>query len=367
MACDSMEDFNTQKITEESGDVVAENAQYPITENMTVDLELPELEDVDHPLVPELDTSYKLREINGTSDLKLLSFVINDPDYFAMLEGEAGVGKNMAIKAIAAASNWPMIRVNFSVGTTYQSLVGRYAPADANDTEDETYERTEAVRKTAQRIYESNDNVDFEKALELASHAVPQGSSFQWVDGLLTRAVKNGWMFVADEINAADEEAVMPLNGLTEDRDSRYLTIEERSEVIEPHPRFRFIATRNPVTYSGVSEMNAALESRAYVVKFDYHEEEAIQEIITDNTNILENEGENELEQLVSLAQDIRQFEQEGNDYITKISTRDLLKVGRLTDIMGIRDATMTVFMGIADSTDEDAIKEMINTQRFHK
>lgn len=360
-----MNDFNTQKITQESGEVIENSAVFNVNERLDINLNLPELEDVDHPLVPGVNDSYKLREINGTQDLKLLSYVINDPDYFAMLEGEAGVGKNMAIKTIAAASNWPMVRVNFSVGTTYQSLVGRYAPVDSGDTEEQTLDRTEAVRKTAQRIFEENEEVTFDKALELASNSVPSGSSFQWVDGLLTRAVKNGWMFVADEINAADEEAVMPLNGLTEDRDSRYLTIEEKSEVIEPHPRFRFIATRNPITYAGVSEMNSALESRAYVIEFGYHENAAIQEIIADNTNILENEVERNLEELVKLAQDIRRMEQEGNDYITKISTRDLIKVGRLTDIMDIEDAAKTVLLGIADPTDEHSIREMINTQGF--
>lgn len=362
-----MNDFNTRKITLESGEAVNEQAEFEITDNVSIELNLPELEDVDHPLVPEVNDSYKMREINGTEDLKLLSYVVNDPDFFAMLEGEAGVGKNMAIKTIASVSNWPMVRVNFSVGTTYQSLVGRYAPVDSGGTEEETLDRTEAVRKTAQRIYERDDGdvVQFDKALELASHSIPDGSSFRWVDGLLTRAVKNGWMFVADEINAADEEAVMPLNGLTENRDSRYLTIEEKSEVIEPHPRFRFIATRNPITYAGVSEMNSALESRSYVIEYGYHEDEAIEEIIAQNTDILGNEGEHNLEQLVELAQDIRGMEQEGNDIITKISTRDLIKVGRLTDIMDIEDAAKTVFLGVADPTDKHGIREMINTQDF--
>ncbi len=360
-----MSNITTHKITEESGEETGEKSEYNINDNYSVVLNIPELKDINHPLVPEVNNDYKLRTINGVYDLELLSFVINDPDYFAMLEGEAGVGKNMAIKTIAAVSNWPMIRVNFSVGTTYQSLVGRYAPVDSEDTEEETIDRVEAIRKTALRMYEDEPNLTLEKAMELASHSIPNGSSFRWVDGLLTKAVRNGWMFVADEINAADEEAVMPLNGLTEDRDSRYLTIEEKSEVIEPHPRFRFVATRNPISYAGVSEMNAALESRAYVIEFNYHEAEAIAEILRTKTNIVENESEKALTQLVSLAQDIRRMEQEGNQFVTKISTRDLLKVSRLTDIMGIREATKTIFLGIADPTDKQSLKEMIDTQRF--
>jgi MoxR-like ATPase len=360
-----MANFQTQEITEESGEPTGDNATYDLGAGMTIDLEVPELEDVGHPLVPDQNQDYMMREINGTQDLKLLSYVIDDPDFFAMLEGEAGVGKNMAVKTIASAANWPMVRVNFGVGTTYQNLVGRYAPVDKGDTEEEALERSEAVRKTAQRMFEENESMTMDKAVELASRSLPQGSNFEWQDGLLTLAVKNGWMFIADEINAADEEAVMPLNGLTEDRDSRYLTIEEKSEVITPHPRFRMIATRNPLTYAGVSEMNAALESRSYVIEFDYHENKAIEDIIKKRTDIVENESEEALQSLVSLAQDIRRQEQSGNEIMSKVSTRDLLKVGRLTDIMDIRNATKTVLMGIADPTDKDSIRELVETQRF--
>ena len=358
------QNYTTEKINEESGKQMDQKAEFQATEDHSIELHLPKLEDVQHPLVPnDKQNNYKLREINGTTDLQLLSYVVNDPDYFAMLEGEAGVGKNMAIDVLCNSANWPRVRVNFGIGTTYQNLVGRYAPVEEGDIVDETVSRINAVEKTAQRI--ENNNIDSETARKRAEKTLPEGSKFKWSDGLLTKAVKNGWMFIADEINAADNEAILPLNGLTENNQDRYLTIEEKSEIIHPHENFRMIATRNPLTYAGVSEMNAALESRAYVVQFDYHENGAIEEILKDNTNILENESENALKQLVSLAQDIRRMEQEGNQFVTKISTRDLLKVGRLTDIMNIRDATKTVFLGIADPTDKQSLKEMINTQKF--
>lgn len=357
-----MENYTVNDIEEESGSVIADETKFKINDNFSVTLPINQLEDIGHPLVPEVNDEYQMREIQGLFDLELISYPIQDPDYFTMLEGEAGVGKNMALKVIAQASNWPMIRVNFGVGTTYQSLVGRYAPVE--DSDDDGIERVEAVKKTAQRIWSDSD-IEMEKALELASLSLKEGSSFRWVDGLLTRAVKNGWMFVADEINAADEEALMPLNGLTENRDSRYLTIEEKSEVITPHENFRFIATRNPVTYAGVSEMNSALQSRAYVIEIPYHENEAIEEIVSKNSNIIENEGENALKQLVNLAESIRIQEKSGNQIMTKISTRDIIKVARLTDIMDIRQAVKTIFLGVADPTDKESIKEEINTQNF--
>jgi len=98
----------------------------------------------------------------------------------------------------------------------------------------------------------------------------------------------------------------------------------------------------------------------------NYHENEAIEEIIQEKTNIVENESEEALKQLVSLAQDIRRMEQEGNQFVTKISLRSLLKIGKLTDIMDIRNASKTVLLGIADPTDRQSLKEMINTQKFN-
>jgi MoxR-like ATPase len=360
-----MPNHQTQEITEESGEPTGDNATFDLGAGMEIDLEVPELEDVGHPLVPDQNQDYMMREINGTQDLKLLSYVIDDPDFFAMLEGEAGVGKNMAVKTIASAANWPMVRVNFGVGTTYQNLVGRYAPVDNEDTTEEALERSEAVRKTAQRMFEENESMTMDKAVELASRSLPSGNSFQWQDGLLTMAVKHGWLFVADEINAADEEAIMPLNGVTEDRNSRYLTIEELSQVIDPHPNFRFVATRNPVSYAGVSEMNDALQSRSYVIEFNYHENEALEEILENNSDIIQNESEAALQSLVSLIQDIRRQEQSGNEIITRVSARDAIKICRLTDIMEIREAAKTVIMGIADPTDKDSLRELIETQRF--
>jgi len=360
-----MSNYNTENIDKESGEQTDEYAQFNIGAGNSIDLHLPKLEDVGHPMVPEDKGNYRLREINGTTDLELLSYVVNDPDYFAMLEGEAGVGKNMSIDVLCANANWPRVRVNFGVGTTYQNLVGRYAPAGDEDTVDQAVSRDEAVQTTAERIQANNELPDDNLAYQRAKDVLPESGTFVWQDGILTQAVKNGWMFVADEINAADTEAILPLNGVTENQDDRYLTIEEKSEVITPDSRFKFIATRNPVTYSGVSEMNSALESRSYVIQYDYHDSKALQEIISDNSNIVQNESQEALESLVQLAQDIRQQEQSGNSVVTSISSRSLIKVGRLTDIMDIREAVKTVFLGLADPTDEQSIKEMVETQRF--
>lgn len=363
MGCTTMEsnNFEVASISQESGEPTEEKA---VVEGIPT--HLPVLEDVGHPLVRENDHTYILREMEGgVSDVELVSFVLEDEDFFVVLEGEAGVGKNMSISVLAEAANWPMTRVNFGAGTEYSQLIGRYAPVEDSSTEDQTVERVEAVRNTAQRFFEQNEKMDMEKAVELASNAIPNASSFEWKDGILTKAVKNGWMFVADEINAADESELMPLNGLTEDRDSQYLSIEERSEIIKPHPNFRFIATQNPDDYAGTSALNDAFQSRGYVIEYDYLPEDAELNILKERTNIIENVGEESTKNLIRFANDIRRQEQSGNDYLTKISTRTLIKTAKLTDIMGIKEAIRIVFLGEAYKEDEDAIKEDLRSRNF--
>jgi len=345
--------FEVESIDRESGEPTDENAT---VEGMTT--HLPVLEDVDHPLVPETEHTYILREQEGdVSDVELVSFVMEDEDFFVILEGEAGVGKNMSVSALAEAANWPMTRVNFGVGTTYSELVGRYAPVENGGTEKHAVERAEAIQNTARRLCDK-ERMEWDNAVELAAQAIPEGSNFEWKDGILTKAVKNGWIFVADEINSADESAIMPLNGLVEDRSSRYLTIEEKSEVIKPHPRFRFVATQNPSGYAGVSELNDAFQSRGYTIEYNYLPLEAELAILKDRTDIIENVGEESAKNLIQFANDIRRQEQSGNTLLSKISSRELIKAAKLTNIMDLKDAIRTVFIGAAYEEDKDAIRE---------
>lgn len=356
------ENYQIHSIEQESGKPTGEQASVNLG-GYDVDLHVPKLEDVDHPQVPEVDGEYIARELNGKTDLEVLSYAINDPDFFAMLEGEAGTGKNLSIEKVLSLANWPRVRVNFSISSSYESLVGRFAPVESTDIEEDTFERAEVIENVGNRLAKTQSKVA--NPQEVAESAIPDASTFRWVDGLLTKAVKYGWAFVADEINAGEADALMPLNGLTEDRNSRYLTIEEKGEVIEPHERFRFLATRNPVGYAGTADMNSALESRAYIIQYDYHEAEALEEIIKNKTDIENNTDSSSIGSLVNLAQAIRQQEQKGTQYVTKISTRDLIKVGRLTDIMPIREATKTVFLGVADATDKGAIRDEIKATNF--
>lgn len=47
---------------------------------------------------------------------------------------------------------------------------------------------------------------------------------------------------------------------------------------------------------------------------------------------------------------------------MTPISTRDLIKIGKMADIMGLNQATHLILEGIAKPTDEAVLSKMVDT-----
>lgn len=89
-------------------------------------------------------------------------------------------------------------------------------------------------------------------------------SMFEWVDGPLVLAMKQGDIFLLDEVNLAEDAVIERLNSVLES--NRELTLAEKggivSEKIIAHPNFRFLATMNPGGDYGKRELSPALRSR---------------------------------------------------------------------------------------------------------
>ena len=89
---------------------------------------------------------------------------------------------------------------------------------------------------------------------------------FEWQDGPLVTAMKEGDMFVLDEINLAEDAVIERLNSVLES--GREITLAEKggltasSEKIIAHPNFKFLATMNPGGDFGKRELSPALRSR---------------------------------------------------------------------------------------------------------
>ena len=294
------------------------------------------LEDIGHPLVPTPDGDYVMRPLDYSDtsdygpeeddedgmtvlDLDYIGWTIQHPDFFTMLIGGTGTGKNAAIKELASENHVPTVRVNFGLGTSYEDLVGSYAPK-----QDE--------------------------------------KGFEFVYGLLAQCVKNGWWFIADEVNAAPPEVMVQLNEVTESMNSRKVTIPETGEVINPHERFRFIATRNPRDYGGRQAVEESFGNRAIPVRLDYLEAEAEKGLLKERSEQAENLSDEQLDSLIDVANDIRS--QRAGEMQTEVSPRDLVKVVDATEMMSLREACRAILVDGADPSDRDGIAEIVNTEK---
>ncbi len=108
----------------------------------------------------------------------------------------------------------------------------------------------------------------------------PNGITVEWEDGLLTTAIRNGDVFLFEELTRASGEAVSRLFGVLDSSD-RFLSLPEAGQINVPiHSNFWCLATGNQAKsgYS-VSKLDKALESRfeaIYTINQPLADEEVI-------------------------------------------------------------------------------------------
>lgn len=314
---------------------------------------LPVLGDDDHPLIPDVEHSYIKRELQGNkTDVEVVSRFVADDQYATLLTGETGTGKDQLIEYLCAATNRPVVRVNFGSGTTYSDLIGDYAPAETADDA-----RVEQVKAFA---------ADEDVSMAEAAKVLGAESNFEFKPGVLYQAVKYGWTFVADEINAAGPEATMPLHGLTEDNGQ--LVVQPTSEVLTPHENFQFVATMNPPKYAGTSPMNDAFRSRFWEVEIDYLPPRAERALLFEATDLDNSNPDHEAiaERLTDLARNLRESYAE-QDLATPTSHRAIIKIGRLISEMGFEAeaAAKQILETRAAAEDKSAVAKSIETQNW--
>jgi len=106
---------------------------------------------------------------------------------------------------------------------------------------------------------------------DLLGHYDIQGGRTVWVDGLLTKAARRGWVALLDEVNAAKPDVLFALHTLTDDDRAIYLL--PKSEIVWAHSQFKLIAAMNTgEAYTGTSTMNAAFLDRFTMIPVNYLE-----------------------------------------------------------------------------------------------
>ncbi len=89
-------------------------------------------------------------------------------------------------------------------------------------------------------------------------------SLFEWKDGPLVQALRDGDLFLLDEISLAEDSVLERLNSVLES--SRLLVLAEKSSLVVEEIRgrhgFQFLATMNPAGDFGKKELSPALRNR---------------------------------------------------------------------------------------------------------
>lgn len=113
----------------------------------------------------------------------------------------------------------------------------------------------------------------------LGSYITDAGGKLVFYEGVLVKAIRNGYWIVLDELNLAPSDVLEALNRLLDD--NRELFVPELQETIRPHPKFMLFATQNPPTfYGGRKMLSRAFRNRFIEIHVDEIPEDELNMII---------------------------------------------------------------------------------------
>jgi hypothetical protein len=195
------------------------------------------------PLLPVADHAAYCLDAPTAQTLKHLaiSMQLRQP---VLLEGATSTSKTSSILYLAAMLRQPVIQLNLNGQSDTGELVGRFGP-------------------NATEVTEPNGLNRIWQAL-LHLFAREKKSPWQWIDGVVTRAMQQGAWLILDEVNLAEPQVLERLNPVLE-RNPRLLLSERDGRLIageQVHPEFRVFATMNPAEYSGRSVLSPAWRNR---------------------------------------------------------------------------------------------------------
>ena len=224
-----------------------------------------------------------------------------------LLVGETGTGKTSTIQHLATQTNNTLVVINMSRQSDTIDLLGGYKPVDMDylllplkskfldcfqttfsRSKNETFighiERTFEEKKfdtlfsmmehvcKAARVKGniSHEKVDswkaFSKQLSIAIekfNKMKSAFAFQFVEGALVRAIRNGWWVLLDEINLACPEVLECLNGILDQNTESILLADTHSNLpIRKNDNFHIFACMNPALDIGKKKLPQGIANR---------------------------------------------------------------------------------------------------------
>jgi len=161
-------------------------------------------------------------------------------------------------------------------------------------------------------------------AIDLIGRFVIKGVETVWLDGPLTRSVReNSWIYI-DEIAEARLDVLVAIHSLTDYR--RTLYIDKTNEELIASPEFMLIASYNP-GYQGLGkEIKPSTKQRFVSLQFNYPNQDIEIEIILNE--VQHKIKEDDAKRLVLFANKVRNLQELG--LVETVSTRLLVHTAKL-------------------------------------
>lgn len=159
-------------------------------------------------------------------------------------------------------------------------------------------------------------------AADLVGRHLIKGNSTYWVDGPLTRAVREGGICYLDEVVEARKDTTVVLHPLSDDR--RILPLERTGEELHAPVEFMLVVSYNPGYQNLLKGMKPSTRQRFVSLRFDYPSAEQEQQIVMREAKVAAELAK----QLVQLAAALRALED--HDLEESVSTRLLVYTATL-------------------------------------
>ena len=195
-----------------------------------------------------------------------------------LLKGPTGCGKTRFVEAMAHDLDRPLITVSCHDDLTTADLVGRF---------------------------------------------LLEGGDTRWVDGPLTRAVREGAVCYLDEVVEARQDTTVVIHPLADHR--RQLPIDRLGVVLDAAPGFCLVVSYNPGYQSVLKDLKDSTRQRMIAIELDFPPPDVEEKIVSHEAGVANDDAA----RLVQLAQAIRRVDAAGLREVA--STRVLIAAARLS------------------------------------
>jgi MoxR-like ATPase len=271
-----------------------------------------------HVLSPKL----KFKYIDGSDEMAERARIFAAGEIPLLFVGEAGVGKTAEVYHYGEELGWGVIRMGHDAHTEVEDILGKM-------------------------VKRADGSIGYEY-------------------GPLARAVRDGLIYLADEINALKAGPLMVYQMINEAGADLVLT-NNNGEVIPRHKNFRWVGTMNPTSYAGTNELNLAQLGRPYVFNVDYPDEAKEAKILASNFPTLD---KNVIKNLVRFASEVRaRKKKDPENIVYSVSTRDLVKISKLITEMefsvkrAVEICVINTVANLGDKAETDAVTALVGTR----